>query len=121
MTKKRIIKHGEAVFLEVAKPAHFNQLDQIRLNNNNSVANKLIVANSETSGNHHVLDVQNSELREGPNKIYVNNFTDIELSCVHEGRHDACVLPIPQKDHVWVRHIAQEWDHLEQEKRNVAD
>ena len=116
--KKRMVIHGEAIFYEIETPIEFSDLAVVK---GQYVGDKLIVANSETSGNHHVMEVKQSDIRERLEQLYINNTEELIISCIQRNRHDAIVLPIPQANHIWVRTIAQEHDHITEEKRNVAD
>ncbi len=117
--KKRMVIHGEAIFLETAMGSEqFNSMEKVK---GQYVGNKLIVAESETTGNHHVLDAKDTDIREKLEKLYISNTEDLLISCVLEKRHDTTVLPVPQSGHVWVRTIAKEYDHVTEVKRNVAD
>ena len=79
---------------------------------------KYIVADSETTGNHHcVKDAEGVEMYEKDGVLYLRNNVPAEVFCVHEGRHDTITLD----PGVWELEAAQEYDYLTKEKRAVAD
>ena len=78
-----------------------------------------ILANSETTGNHHVLVAQDGvDVYEGiDGTLYVHVEEDAQVKCVLEDRHDTQVLP--SGDYIVRRKI--EYDHLTNTPRVVAD
>lgn len=77
-----------------------------------------IVAESEVSFNHHVVDIHDGvEFYEKDGTLYLKNDTETKVRCVLPSRHDDVVLD----PGVWEVGFQQEYDYLTQEKRNVAD
>lgn len=87
-----------------------------------AVSNQYKIADSETTGNHHLLEANpNLEMYEKDGVFYVKSSNDIVVSCVDKSRHDTQTLEPTKEDEILVIHPAQEYDYLAQEKRNVAD
>lgn len=104
------ILHGECGILQCQIPA---DATAVKLANN-----CLVLADSETTGNHHVLDViPGVEVLEKDNKRFIRNSVPAKVRCVHTDRHDALTVPAGE----WELVIAQEFDYFEMSKRNVRD
>jgi hypothetical protein len=80
--------HGECMIFQSkvpanAKPKNLNGKDTI------------IIAESETVGNHHVLNVPEGALLYEDEKgtLFMETSVDATVSCVHENRHDTMTLP----------------------------
>lgn len=77
-----------------------------------------ILANSETTGNHHILEeTEGVEVYEHEGTLFVRVNEEAKVSCVIKERHDTQVLP---KGTYTVRRKV-EYDHLSNTKRIVAD
>jgi hypothetical protein len=79
----------------------------------------LIVADSETTGNHHVVETGASVQffdGEGGSVFMVNESPTI-VKCVHANRHDSIEIPAG----TWEFGSQKEYDYLNQELRNVRD
>jgi len=77
-----------------------------------------IIANSEVTGNHHVVDlVEGVEFYEKEGTLYFKNEKETQVRCLIKERHDAITL----EPGVWEVGFQQEYDYLKDEKRNVAD
>lgn len=78
-----------------------------------------ILANSETTGNHHILVAQDGvDVYEGPDgTLFVHVEDEAKVKCVLEERHDTQVLPAG--DYIVKRKV--EFDHLTMTPRVVAD
>ena len=77
-----------------------------------------IVADSETTGNHHVLDVvPGMKLFENEGTLFCEVDQPTNIRCVMENRHGTRELPAG----VWEFGIAQEYNYLTQELENVRD
>jgi hypothetical protein len=87
MKENEVILHGECMVFVSKIPANAKKMNV----NNNYV----IVAPSETTGNHHVVDVHSGvEFFEGDNgTLYMQSSVDTKIRCVIESRHDEIVLP----------------------------
>lgn len=92
---------------------------RITLTKEQLVKGGFIVAPSETTGNHHCIKVEGAEVEfyEKDGVLYMVNKTPTELFCVDEKRHDTIEIPAG----IWKGKPSQEFDHLRQMKRNVAD
>ena len=77
-----------------------------------------ILAESETSGNHHILVCEDGvDLYEKDGTLYVHVENEAKVECVLKERHDTQVLP--KGDYEIGR--AFEYDHLQKSRRIVAD
>lgn len=80
------------------------------------------VADSETTGNHHLLeDMKGLNVYEYEGKFYVRPSKPLTVKCVDEKRHDAIEIPPCKADEVFVFDKQVEVDHLTDEIRNVQD
>lgn len=108
---KRVYLHGEVRIVSgvsIPKEAKKKEFD-----------GKFILANSETTGNHHVLVTQDGvDVYEGVDgTLYVHVEEEAMVKCVDETRHDTQVLPAG--DYEVKRKI--EFDHLTLTPKVVAD
>ena len=79
---------------------------------------KYIVANSESTGNHHCVEAKPGiELYEKNGVMYLKNDVECAVFCVIKERHDAITL----EPGIWEIESAKEYDYLTEETRNVAD
>ena len=77
-----------------------------------------IIAPSETSGNHHIIDCpEGVEFYEKDGALYMKNDVETEVRCVITERHDNITLPSGE----WEIGIQQEYDPFEARSRNVSD
>lgn len=77
------------------------------------------LADSENTGNHHMLQVHDGvKLMEFDDKLYAQLTKDTTVFCRDRARHDDMEL---KGGHTYEIGIAQEYDHIEQHKRNVLD
>ena len=107
----RKVNHGEVVLKEVnALPSNAKLLS----NKDNFV----IVGESETLGNdHRVAVLEDTLCYEVDGVLYIKNESATEVYCPVDVRHTPAELPAS----IWKVDIAQEYDYLLNEKRNVAD
>mgnify|MGYP001353405197 FL=1 len=111
MKNQKIHLHGECIISSIEKlPANVKPLKVDK--------GYLVVADSETLGNYHVIDnkqgvqfYQNDEVR------YLVANIETEVRCLHEGRHDRIKL----EPGVYQLGIQQEFDYFEMASRNVRD
>lgn len=111
MKKLREANHGEVIFREVTQiPASAT---------NANAKGYFVVGESETVGNDHRLEIkEDTEVYlDEHGQIYIENKSDTNIYCPHEKRHDKMTLP----SSYWKVVIAQEYDYIAQEKRNVTD
>ncbi len=80
--------------------------------------NKYIIADSETTGNHHCIeDIFGVEMYEKGGVLYLKNDVPVKMFCVDQARHDTEILPIG----IWEINRANEFDYLTEMTRKVAD
>ncbi|NJO61918.1 MAG: hypothetical protein HC836_27860 [Richelia sp. RM2_1_2] len=91
LNENEIILHGECKVTNGVIPAKAEPITT--KNNPNLFLNgKLIVAPSETMGNHHVVEAPNAEFFKINDLFYVKSEEPIHIGCVHENRHDTIEL-----------------------------
>ncbi len=77
-----------------------------------------IIAESEISGNHHVIDLnEDVKFYEKDGIFYMKNDTETQVRCIVKERHDAITL----EPGVWEIDFQQEYDYLKKEIRRVSD
>ncbi len=107
----KVILHGEAMIFKSKIPTTAKKIDST-----NDAYN--IIADSETTGNHHVIDnVPGVTFFKDNDTMYMTNTSDTNVRCVMPNRHDA--IKIGPGD--WEFGIQQEYNHLEKQLQNVAD
>jgi hypothetical protein len=110
--KKLVYFHGEVAVISGAnKPKSAKKVEQ--------KDGRYILANSEISGNHHILVAQDGvDVYEGVDgTLFVHVEDEAQVKCVLEDRHDTQVLPAG--DYIVRRKV--EYDHLTNTPRVVAD
>ena len=87
MNKNEVILHGECVVFPSAVP--------VGAKKKNVKGEYVIVADSETSGNHHVVDVvDEAEFFEDENgTLFMSSSKDTQIRCLHAERHSEIKLP----------------------------
>lgn len=102
--------HGECVISKVDKPKGLKKI--------NTVGDSHIIADSETTGNHHKVALKEGcELYEKDGVLYLENEVETEVFCVDQARHDTIKL----EPGVWKIDRAKEYDFLTEEVKSVAD
>lgn len=77
-----------------------------------------IIAQSEVSGNHHVIDaIEGVEFYEHEGTLFVKNTVPTAVRCLVKERHDDVEL----KPGTWKIDFQQEYDYLSNEARLVRD
>ena len=106
----RAILHGEAMLIEAKKiPQGFKKI---------KVEGYEIIAKSEVSFNHHVVDVVDGvEFYEKDGKLFMKNNTETQVRCVIADRHDAITVPCG----IWEIDVQQEYDPFEKRAMAVRD
>lgn len=108
--KPEVILHGECMVFAAEIPA-----DATALKVDGPF---LIVADSETTGNHHVIDRgPGVEFLEHEGRRFLRNSQPTKIRCVHENRHDAVVL----EPGTYEFGTQQEYDPFTENMRNVQD
>lgn len=112
MKKIMYAQHGEVGFYKTdcKIPSDAKKL--------NPDSGRYIVADSETTGNHHcVKDQTDLELFEKDGVLYMKCETESEVFCVDQARHDTIKLPAG----TWEIKKSIEYDHLLDEVRECID
>jgi hypothetical protein len=86
MKANQVIIHGECMVFKSKIPANAKKLDNVK--------NYLIVAPSETTGNHHVVDNVPGVTfyQDDKGVMYMENETDTQIRCIVADRHDAITI-----------------------------
>lgn len=80
------------------------------------------VADSETTGNHHLLeDIPGLQVIEKDGMFYVRTDKPLTVSCVDKKRHDTIKLEPCKNDEYYLFDKQVEVDHLNDEIRSVRD
>jgi len=108
--KPKAILHGECIVFESKIPASAKP-ERVK-------GPYAIIANSEVTGNHHVIDMAPSVkfFRDGARRFFKSD-VPVAVRCLLKERHDAIELPSGEYE----VGIQQEYDYFAQAKRNVAD
>ena len=111
MEKNKVILHGECMVFPSEMPASATPMVV--------TGDYLIVADSETTGNHHVVDnyqgVDFFQAEEGT--VFMKNTEPTSIRCVMENRHDAITL----EPGTWEFGVQQEYDYFSDSHRAVRD
>lgn len=86
MKKNEVILHGECMVFPASLPKNAKKK---KVN-----SSYVIVADSETTGNHHVVDVLDGVdfYEDEKGTLFMENSVDTKIRCVHADRHDAITL-----------------------------
>lgn len=104
--------HGELNFFESLKSVPRGAKKVV------PVEGKYIVANSETTGNHHCVEAKEGvELYEKNGIMYLKNKVPTKIFCILKERHD----DIDLSPGLWEIEPSKEYDYFSDELRNVAD
>lgn len=110
LLKPQVILHGECMVFAAEIPADAQPL--------NVIGPYLIVADSETTGNHHVIDrAEGVEFFRSGERRFMLNTKPTQIRCLHEKRHDAVTLD----PGTYEFGTQQEYDPFAQNLRNVRD
>lgn len=107
-----VILHGEAMIFPSKLPETVKAIKP-------SNQDYHIIADSESTGNHHVIDCpEGVEFFQDDNgTMFMKNSVPTQVRCVIQERHTA----IPLTPGTWEFGIQKEYDHLSQHLRNVRD
>ena len=111
--KPKAIVHGECVL-------HESKIPSDAVQENHDGKGFVIIADSEVTGNHHVIDLPKSggvTFFTKEKTRYMRNTVPAQVRCVVSDRHT--VIPLKAGD--WQMGIAQEFDYAAMAKRNVRD
>jgi hypothetical protein len=110
--KPAVILHGEAMIFQSQLPSNAKKIES---------SNKQyhVIADSEVTGNHHVVDcVEDTEFFMDENgTMYMKNSKPTQVRCLIKDRHTA----IPLEAGTWEFGIQQEYNHIAQHARNARD
>ncbi len=108
---KKQYQHGElGIFQSMGIPSGAKKIK--------GDGDRYILADSETTGNHHCLqEKEGVAVYEKNGILYVKNDVPVDVFCVVKERHDTITL----EPSIWEIEPAKEYDYLNQELRNVAD
>jgi len=110
MKQIKAILHGECILSQSSLPTDAI-LEEIK-------DPFVIIANSEVTGNHHVIDMKPGvEVYKSGTKRFIKNSGPTQVRCVIAERHNAIDLA----PGVWEVGIQQEFDYFAMAKKNVAD
>lgn len=120
--RKAYIGHGEATFFEIDNiPADAKPLN---ITDSMLAGKGLIVANSETSGNHHCVELEREgkkldlQFFEKDGTLYLKNNEPTKVFCsLDRKRHPEDTI----RPSAWKINITKEFDLLERARRNVRD
>jgi hypothetical protein len=108
---KQLILHGEAMIFASSLPENACKIKPTNKEYH-------IIADSETTGNHHVVDYCDGvEFFESDGVQYMKNSKPTRVRCVHADRHS----PVELEPGVWEFGIQKEYDHFEQNLQAVRD
>lgn len=107
-----VILHGEAMIFNSSLPK-----DAKKINPSNKEYH--IIADSETTGNHHVISAgEGVEFYiDGKGTMYMVNEKETDVRCLHPDRHDAIAI----NPGTYEFGIQQEFDHISQQQQKVRD
>ena len=106
-----VIVHGEALIFTSNLPD-----DAVEIKASNGSYH--IIADSETTGNHHVIDWnEGTTFYKSGGTMYMVNKKPTQVRCVDTKRHSA----IPLKTGTWEFGIQQEYDHFAKNLQKVRD
>jgi len=114
--RKGVKLHGEVAFVEVDQlPAGATKAQDLKKVSDGRV----IVGESETTGNHHVIEATPSKIEfyELNGQMYMRVKEDVKVGCVHKDRHDDMII----NPGIYKHKIQKEYDYFKQEKINVQD
>jgi hypothetical protein len=108
-----VVLHGEAMIISrKSLPSNLKRKDM-------SGEPYYKIADSETTGNHHVLELHSGvEIFEGENgKVYASASEPFNVKCVHQDRHSTATFPAGNYEFG----PQQEFDPFQARLKNVAD
>jgi hypothetical protein len=110
MKKRRVVLHGEAMITESKLPSGAESLEV--------KGDHLIIADSETTGNHHIVEnAEGCEFFVSDGIRYMKNSGPTNVKCVHDNRHDTLEIP----PGTWEFGAQREYDYFEQSHQTVRD
>jgi hypothetical protein len=108
---KDVILHGECLIHKIDKMP--KGVGKVKTHDDCHV-----IAPSETSGNHHVIDIKEGvEFYEKDGVLYLKNDVETDVRCIVKERHDNITL----EPGIWEIDKQQEYDYFTESHRNIAD
>lgn len=111
--KNSVILHGECMVFRSSLP---NDIEKITSENENY----MVIADSEVTGNHHVVDLApmvNFFRQKGTDRLFMENMSPTKLRCLISERHTDVIL----EPNVWEFGTQKEYDHVNDELVSVRD
>ena len=110
--QQNVILHGEAMMFKSILP---KKVTKVKTTNDHYH----IIADSETTGNHHVVDLNESVefFMDDDGHLFMVNERPTQVRCILPERHST----IPLEAGCWEFGIQKEYDHFEQNLRNIKD
>lgn len=106
---RKVIVHGECLVVPSELPAGCKKV---------KCGNYQIVANSEVTGNHHVVDVyEGVEFYEKDGTLYMKNDVPTDIRCLVKERHDNVTI----QPGTYKIDFQKEFDYLDNSERIVRD
>lgn len=111
MKNNEVILHGECMVFKSKLP--------LNIKKKNSKLNYMIVADSETTGNHHVVDIIDgiNFYEDEKGTLFMENAVETNIRCLHKDRHDSLTLPAGTYEFG----TQQEYDPFTARLQNVRD
>lgn len=108
---KDAILHGEVLIYKIdSLPEDAKKKETLE--------DSFIIAPSETTGNHHVIDCKEGvEFYEKDGVLYLKNDVETQVRCVLKERHDEITL----EPGIWEIDKQREYDYFTESHRYVAD
>jgi len=114
MTKPKVWLHGECALIQASLPVGATPVSMPMI----AAENAAIIAPSEVTGNHHVIDMEPGvEFFSHEGKNYANSKNPMTVRCVLKERHDAVTLP----PGTYLLGFQQEFNYLEMVLQQVRD
>jgi limonene-1,2-epoxide hydrolase len=113
----KVILHGECmVFRTPQLPSGLKPVSKQKISPDRRF---VVVAPSETTGNHHVVDVLDGVdfYEDDGGTLFMQNSVPTQIRCVLAERHDAIIL----EPNTWEFGTQQEYDHISEELQKVRD
>lgn len=110
-TRPDAVLHGECLITRTTLP---KGLTEEKL-----TGKQVIIAESEVTGNHHVIDLKKGVTfyKDQEGNRYMKNSVPTEVKCVIADRHTAITLTPGE----WAIGFQQEYDYIAEAQRNVRD
>jgi hypothetical protein len=107
-----VILHGEAMIFKSTIPKGATKIKSTNKEYH-------IIADSETTGNHHVIDCHEKTefYMDSDGNMFMETETPTQVRCLHANRHDAIAI----EPGCYQFGIQQEYDHFAAAVRNVRD